>query len=66
MIAYFECDMGAGLREYRDLRSAISGITREVGTANRPRKIRKATEDDINNVRAMGGRVPNEYKLFKV
>lgn len=58
MLVYFECSMGSGIRDYRDLRSAIRGITKEVGTANNPANIRKATKEDIEWVKAMGGFIP--------
>lgn len=55
---YFECDLGCGIRDARNLESAERSITREVGTANSVRVVREATEKDISWVRSMGGMLP--------
>ena len=59
MIIYFEADMDCGLREAHDLESGRKAVIKEVGTAFF-RKAREATQEDINNVRAMGGYVPSK------
>jgi hypothetical protein len=59
MVIYFESDMGCGIRDdYRTLKSAEAGIRREVGWANSPKNIRKATKEDLAQVASMGGWVP--------
>ena len=58
MIIYFESAMGCGLREARSLESGERAVVRECGTANGPYKVRKAREEDIAWVEAMGGYVP--------
>ncbi len=51
--------MGCGIRDdYRTLKSAEAGIRREVGWANSPKNIRKATKEDLAQVASMGGWVP--------
>ena len=55
---YFESDLGCGLRKFANLQQARKQIVREVGIANRPEKIQKATKDQINWVEGMGGKVP--------
>ena len=54
---YFECDYGCGIRGYKTLKSAESGILREVGTRSF-RLVREATEEDISCVKSMGGFIP--------
>ncbi len=51
---YVQSDLGCGIRWYRSKRSAIKQFTAEVGTANDP-LVRRATEEDIAWVQAMGG-----------
>ncbi len=59
MIVYFESDIGCGIRdEYYNLKSAERGILREVGWTHNPQNIRKATKEDLVNVKSMGGWVP--------
>ena len=55
---YFECNMGCGIREFPSgtkLTTVKNNILAEVGTANNPKNIRKATQADIDWVVAMGG-----------
>ena len=56
---YFECDMGCGIREAKDISQARSNILKEAGTFNADHGLcRKAREEDIQWVKAMGGFVP--------
>ncbi len=64
MLIYFESYMGCGIREYRTLRSAETGILREVGYANLPKNIRKASKEDISQVKSMGGYVPEGRRVL--
>ena len=54
-----------GLGNYCGLSSeSKSEILRRNGTDN-VTELRPATQDDVNNIRAMGGRVPDEWKEMK-
>lgn len=56
-IYYVETDRGCGLREASSWRSAWAELRRTEGT-NHAKGVRKATAEDIANVKAMGGYVP--------
>lgn len=56
---YFESDMGCGIRDYRNLKEAVNGITKEVGTSNGPMNISKATKKEVDWVKNMGGNIPS-------
>jgi len=65
MIVYAETGLGACLTEARDVESGRRAILKEVGTYNGVKVCRKATKDDIEWVRAMGGYVPEKTKRRK-
>lgn len=54
---YLDTHMGCGIRRAKNIEEARRNGLIEVGTYNF-RCVRKATPEDIANVRAMGGRVP--------
>lgn len=54
-----------GLREARNLETATRQAMREEGT-NNVQSVRKATPEDIENVRAMGGWVPESARTPRV
>lgn len=58
---YIDTDMGCGIRDYRtrSIIRARHAALREVGSRNF-NSIREATADDVEHVRNMGGRIPNE------
>lgn len=55
---YFESDRGCGIRAARNLQQAEKEIIREVGEYGFER-CRKATDQDIGWVKAMGGHIPS-------
>mgnify|MGYP006943706051 CR=1 FL=1 len=55
---YIETQYGCGIRYARTLRSAHRDLLQEVIEGAAPR-VRLATQDDVNNVRAMGGYIPD-------
>ena len=62
-MALYYCEIGGGnctLRVGRRATSVEKELLREVGTNTGVYLVRKATEEDIANVEAMGGCVPKE------
>lgn len=67
MIYYHNSELGCGLGEARDLRTAESKVRNEIGSyhASAGFTVRKATKEDIAWVKAMGGYVPESTKEAK-
>lgn len=65
MLYYFESDSGCGIRSLSKLsqQAARAELLKEVGTFNGLRVFRKATDDDIAWVKAMGGYIPEEQSI---
>jgi len=59
---YAETGLGCCIREAETLNLARSLVLREAGTCSGISLIRKATEKDVEWVRAMGGYVPEVKK----
>jgi hypothetical protein len=59
---YFECPIGCGLRDARNIGHAQRSITIEVGTHNRPTLVREASDENIRWVASMGGWVPDNHR----
>ena len=61
MIYFHQSEMGCGLGEARDLRSADAQVRRDLGSyhASAGYLVRKATPRDVAWVKAMGGYVPD-------
>jgi len=57
-VYYASTSRGCRLLLANSVRSARSEVQREVGTFEEVTEVRKATQDDISWVRAMGGYVP--------
>jgi hypothetical protein len=55
---YAETGLGACIRAASNIDIAEQKITKEVGTFFGVQSIREATLEDIEHVKAMGGRVP--------
>ena len=62
MIVYFESGLGCGVRESKSLEQAKREILREVGTDEGVTLVQKATDENIDWVRAMGGFVPKSKR----
>lgn len=62
MIYYHQSELGCGLGEARDMRSAERAVRRDLGDhhASAGFLVRKATDDDIAWVSAMRGYVPKK------
>lgn len=59
MLFYASTGLGATLVKAEDEDEAYEKTLRKVGTYNGVKEVRKATERDIEWVRAMGGYVPS-------
>ena len=57
---YHEGALGCGLISARSLPSAKKKARDMIGTYNGTPHVRRATDDDVARVRAMGGYVPEE------
>lgn len=64
MIYYHSSELGCGLGEARDLRSADAQVRRDLGGYHVAGgyTVRKATKEDIAWVAAMGGYVPESVR----
>lgn len=58
MLIYFESSVGCGLRKSRDEESARNELRREIGTMNGLTVVQKATPQNVEWVRGMGGYIP--------
>ena len=59
---YGETGRGACLREAKNKAKAARDLLREVGTSSGVTVVRLATKEDINQVKSMGGYVPEAYR----
>ena len=60
MAYYFvDTELGCGIREERDRRTAERNERREIGTLHVIRTVRLATREDIEWVHGMGGYLPS-------
>ena len=59
---YGETGSGACLREAKNKGKAARDLLREVGTIAGVEVVRLATKEDIDQVKSMGGYVPEAYR----
>lgn len=62
---YVETGRGCSIREGRTARSVEARVLKEVGTIDGVRLVRKATQQDIDHVRGMGGHIPAAHQATK-
>lgn len=65
MVIYAETGRGACLRVAKSVDEGRRAILREVGTHDGVQVCQKATRENVEWVRGMGGYVPPEAKLIK-
>ena len=59
MLCYVETDFGCGIRQAKSLKSAWDTLLQEEGS-DHAQTVRLATKEDIQNVRVMGGYIPED------
>ena len=62
MLIFVSTGLGDGIRSGRSVEAVMRSELRSVGTYNGVQICRKATSEDIDRVRAMGGHIPKESK----